>query len=139
MVWIGYHKIFTVYYFNLSKGLGKELIGSLIAGIFLASLTIYLYWLVAIIVFAAGLILSGKMQDKNQKTTVIVIFAILAIVVFLVGRNAKEETSGTSSNEDTVTNEISYMNTYIESKTGVTQYISNAGEFLQECIISVTC
>lgn len=55
--WVLYHKIFTVYYFNLSAGLGKELIGSLVAGIILASLTIYLYWVVAIAVLVAGIVL----------------------------------------------------------------------------------
>ena len=42
-----YHKLFTVYYFNLSQGCGKEIAIALFVGMFLAALTVS-FWYVSI-------------------------------------------------------------------------------------------
>jgi len=42
--WVLYHKIFNVYYFDLSNGLFKEFISSALFGFAMASLTITYWW-----------------------------------------------------------------------------------------------
>lgn len=42
-----YHKLFTVYYFNLSMGCGKEIATALFVGMFLAALTLA-FWYISI-------------------------------------------------------------------------------------------
>lgn len=90
-VWIIYHKIFTVYYFNLSQGLMKELFLSAFLGMILAGLTLYFWWLTAIILLLVGFGVSGKAENPSGKKAIIVVFAIAAIVVAIVGINAKSQ------------------------------------------------
>lgn len=47
IVWVLYHKVFTVYYFSLGQGLLKEFICCLIGGAILASL-IVAYWYITV-------------------------------------------------------------------------------------------
>ncbi len=91
-VWIVYHKIFTVYYFNLSQGLIKELILSAFAGIVLTGLTLYFWWITAIILLLVGLGASGKTENPSGKKAIITVFVIAAIAVAIVGINFKSQT-----------------------------------------------
>ncbi len=50
-----YHKLFTVYYFNLSQGCGKEIATAIFIGLFLAALTVA-YWYISIPVIILVLI-----------------------------------------------------------------------------------
>lgn len=88
-VWVLYHKIFDVYYFNFSKGLVKELITSAFVGALLMSATLYLWWLSDIILIIAGIIVSGKTEDPRKKKTIIIVFVIIAIIIALAGISAK--------------------------------------------------
>ena len=84
-VWIVYHKIFEVYYFNLAQGLMKELFLSAFLGLILTGLTLSLWWLAAIILLLVGLGVSGKAQTPSGKHTIIALFVIAAIIISIVG------------------------------------------------------
>lgn len=92
-VWITYHKIFTVYYFNLSQGLMKELILSAFLGGILTALTLYFWWITAIILLLVGVGVSGKTENPSGKKAIMVVFAIAAIVVAIVGISYKSQVS----------------------------------------------
>ena len=95
-VWVLYHKIFTVYYFSLSQGLMKELIWSVIIGIVLTGLALYLWWLVVLILLGVGLTTAGKVDNPSAKKTIMILFAVAAIVVAIVGLQFK---AGMKANE----------------------------------------
>lgn len=98
-VWITYHKIFSVYYFSLSQGLMKELFLSAFLGMILTVLTLYLWWLTAIILLLVGLGVSGKTENPSGKKAIMVVFAIVAVVVAIVGISFKSQMN--SSDVDT--------------------------------------
>ena len=87
--WIAYHKIFSVYYFSISKGLMKEIITCAFVGILLTSLTLYFWWLTALIIIVVGIVISGKVDDSSKRKAIIIFFVILAIVIALSGIVAK--------------------------------------------------
>lgn len=79
-----YHTVFEVYYFNASVGLLKELIGAFILGIIMTALTLYFWWLTAIIVILVGLANMGKTGNKMHLIISIVIAVIIAILGIVV-------------------------------------------------------
>lgn len=99
-VWAAYHKIFTVYYFSLSKGLMKELLVSAFLGAVLTALTLYLWWVTAIILLVVGVGVSGKTENPSGKKAIIGFFVIAAIAVSIVGiiyRSQVNTDTGTSA------------------------------------------
>lgn len=90
-VWITYHKIFAVYYFNLSQGLMKELFLSAFVGLILTGLTLNYWWIAAIILLLVGLGVSGKTDNPSGKKAIMVVFVIAAIVVSIVGISTKSQ------------------------------------------------
>lgn len=100
-VWIVYHKIFAVYYFNLAQGLMKELFLSAFLGMILTGLTLSLWWLAAIILLLVGLGASGKAQTSSGKHTIIAIFAIAAIIISIVGISFKSQSNRTEAGAGT--------------------------------------
>lgn len=90
-VWITYHKIFSVYYFNLSQGLMKELILSAFFGGVLTALTLYFWWVTVIILLLVGLGVTGKTENPSGKKAIVAVFAIAAIVVAIVGISYKSQ------------------------------------------------
>lgn len=98
--WIAYHKIFTVYYFSLSQGLMKELFLSAFIGGILTALTLYFWWVAAIILLLVGVGVSGKTENLSGKKAIMVVFVIAAIVVAIVGISYKSQVdagAGTSA------------------------------------------
>lgn len=78
-IWITYHKLFKVYYFDLAGGLVKEIVWSAVGGYFMALLTAKLWYVAAIIVILIGLAAKNKI-DNNVPLILAVVFAfILAI------------------------------------------------------------
>lgn len=84
-IWILYHKIFTVYYFSVSRGLMKELMVALMAGFGLTVVTLYLWWLSVLIILLVGIAVAGKAENSSSKKGIIIAFAVMAIVVAIVG------------------------------------------------------
>lgn len=63
-VWILYHKIFNVYYFNLVNGLLWELMGCTVGG-FLLMWLISEFWFIALIIVALGI--AYTIYKKKEK------------------------------------------------------------------------
>lgn len=57
-----YHKLFTVFYFDVSMGCGKEVVTALFVGLILAALTIY-FWYVSIPIIILVLIALFKRKQ----------------------------------------------------------------------------
>lgn len=84
-----YHKVFTVYYFSLSQGLMKEILTSAFLSLIMTAITLYLWYISAIIILIMGLSLMGKTHNR-----LVIIFAvILAIIIAIVGINVKKESA----------------------------------------------
>lgn len=85
-LWIFYHRIFTVFYFNLFNGLLKEVIGIALLGLLMTGITLYLWWLSAIIIVIIGLSISGEKRNKG----IFIASVVLAIVIAIIGINFKK-------------------------------------------------
>ncbi len=87
-----YHKIFTVYYFgSLTNNLFKELFGAFLVGIILTGLTLYFWWLAAIIIVLAGVGFAGKTDNPQGKKVIMGAFVVFAIIVAIVGIGFKRQ------------------------------------------------
>lgn len=82
-----YHKIFTVYYFSLSHGLMKELVTSAFLGLIMTAITLYLWYVSAIIILVIGLSVMRKTHNKLA----LIVAVVLAIVIAIVGINVKKD------------------------------------------------
>lgn len=107
-----YHKIFIVYYFRLFNGLMKEFITCFFIGLVLACLTLYFWYVVVILILLVGLMLLQKIQSNNGKIAVAVIFVVIAIVVGLIGKSAKESIWQNKDEEDDVVQSTNVSDTY---------------------------
>lgn len=85
-VMVIYHKIFIVYYFNLGNGLFKEIFFSALIGAFLLGLTFKFFIPLAIILVAIGFLFSRKSETNIGRNATIVLFSVIAIFVFCVGK-----------------------------------------------------
>ena len=82
ILWIGwtiallimYHKVFSVYYFNLSRGLMKEVVGACMLGAIMAGVTLAYWYVSAVIIIVIGLSVSSKMKSK-----VPIIIAVISV------------------------------------------------------------
>jgi len=87
-----YHKVFTVYYFgSLTNNLFKELFGAFLVGIILAGLTLYLWWLTALIIVGAGFAFSAKSDNPQTKKVILGVFIAIAVIVAIVGIGFKNQ------------------------------------------------
>ena len=93
VTWIIYHKIFTVYYFDIGAGLLKEIFFSAIIGALLAGLTLKFSSIVAIGIVIAGILISRKSESKAGRRLILVVFVLLAGIVFLTGNRFGKESS----------------------------------------------
>ena len=91
-----YHKIFTVYYFNLGQGLTKEIVGACLAGVVLTALTLYLWYISAIIIILFGIMGMSKLNSKVP----LVIAIIVAIVISFLGISAKNNSNNSQDNTE---------------------------------------
>lgn len=60
-------------------------------GALLTALTLYFWWVTAIILLLVGLGASGKTENPSGKKAIIVVIAIAAIVVAIVGLSYKSQ------------------------------------------------
>lgn len=91
VIWVLYHKIFDVVYFDLSRGILKEIIGSLIGGVLLTALTLMYWWVTDIIIVIMALAVIGKCRRSEQKILVVVCAAIIAILIAVAGISVNNE------------------------------------------------
>ena len=97
-----YHKVFTVYYFDLGAGLLKEIFFSAIIGALLAGLTLMFSTPVAIIIVIIGFLVSRKPENPSTRKFVLVLFIVMAGVIFFVGKRFQEESGETESATQTI-------------------------------------
>jgi len=83
--WITYHKIFTVYYFDFSQGLLKELIISVVIGLLLTGLSLKFWYASVIIILLVGIGFSSKTGSPSMKKMIMGIAAVVAVIVSVVG------------------------------------------------------
>lgn len=124
---IFYHKIFIVFYTNLGMGLLKELISLSIVAAILAGLTLYVWYIVAVILAIIGFLVANKAEDPNLKRGTYVIFAILIIIIaiagisFNVNRKKKNEEKEAVKKTETQVKSNEYMadtnDYYVEEET----------------------
>ena len=89
-----YHKIFTVYYFDLGHGLLKELGVSFILGLIMTALTFYFWWLTAIIIIVVGL----AFKAKSSSNAPFIIAVVLAVIVAFLGISMRRENGNDGKN-----------------------------------------
>jgi glucan phosphoethanolaminetransferase (alkaline phosphatase superfamily) len=119
-IWYFYHKIFTVYYFNLYHGLLNELGVTALLGALLTWLTLT-YWMIAL----AIVILVFAMLLRNQlPREAVTVMSIIAIVLLVCGLSSlkscnKSKTSSSSSQQTSAsTQENSPNRSYLSSSNG---------------------
>lgn len=102
-----YHKVFSVYYFNLKQGLLKELVTSAITGLILTAMSLY-YWIIGIIVIMClALMCVAKIQSPTGKKIIMVIAIIASIMVAIVGHQLRKQNAD-NSDDDTDYDEYEY-------------------------------
>lgn len=90
---IWYHKVFTVYYFSLGKGMLKELGTVFFLGLIMTGLTFYLWWLTAVIIIFTGLILKNKISNNIP----LIVAIVLAVLVGILGISMKSDSDGSTT------------------------------------------
>lgn len=99
---IFYHKVFAVYYFDLGQGLLKEIVGAVILGAVMTGVTLYLWWLTAIVILICGIVLSKKFSNN----IVLIGCVILAVIIVIMGIRFKADMKKNEI-EENQTNETS--------------------------------
>lgn len=97
-----YHKVFTVYYFSLSRGLMEEILWCGFLGYILASLTLKFSTPLAIGLIIAGWLLTRNIDSATLRNICFSLFAVAAIVIFFSGKKFQkllEEESTVKSSE----------------------------------------
>lgn len=97
-----YHKVFTVYYFSLSRELMKEILWCAFFGFLLAGLTLKFSTPLAICLIIVGWSLTRNIDSSALRNICFALFALLAVVIFFSGRKFQkllEEQSTAKSSE----------------------------------------
>ena len=97
-----YHKVFTVYYFSLSRGLMKVILWCAFFGFLLAGLTLKFSTPLAICLIIVGWSLTRNIDSPALRNICFALFAVVAVVVFFSGRKFQkllEEQSTAKSSE----------------------------------------
>lgn len=107
-----YHKVFDVVYFDLGRGLMKELVIAAFGGMILAAITVKFWVLSAIIIIITGLVCRGKFDDPAAKNTVLVIDIIIAIVISSLGIKVNKNQKQQDANNGTTVSQEEQNNSY---------------------------
>lgn len=100
-----YHKIFRVLYFDLGQALWKEFLTAAFIAMIMTAITLYLWWLTAIVIIMAGVALKKKVSSNVP----LVVAVILAIVIAIMGISSNAENS---DNTTTVSAEEAFINEF---------------------------
>ena len=84
LAFVIYHKIFTVYYFDLFRGIMSEIVSCIFVGYLLTELAITLWWLSSILLIIISITISKRLNTRSRKL-VISVFAIFAIIISVHG------------------------------------------------------
>lgn len=151
-----YHKIFSVYYFDLFRGIYKELFWCSLIAALLAGVTFLFSTPLAIIMIIVGWILTRKIDSTVLRTSTFLLCIAAAAVIFFTGKMFQKNMEGETIAGDTtstieyvevtdieVTNQAAFHiteseieNTYIPYETKVTDSKADATYPSSETIIS---
>lgn len=125
-----YHKIFKVYYFgSISQGIFREIIICFLAAIVLTGITIWFWYVSAIVLIIATLKLRNKCSEPAMKIAVTIGMGILIVFIAIAGiqvkKNVEQEETSTIKEEDTYDYEEEDAYNYEEEET---DYVYNNGE-----------
>ena len=103
-----YHKVFRVYYFDLTRGIIQELFTASIVATVMLIITLKFWWIAAIVVIIIGLSASAKAENKGP----LVIAVIVAIIISVLGTNVgkSSESSGNTNNSKSSSASVDYVN-----------------------------
>lgn len=99
---IFYHKVFTVYYFSLSRGLMQEILWCGFFGVILAGLTLKFSTPLAICLIIVGWSLTRNIDSSALRNICFTLFVVVAVIIFFSGRKFQkllEEESTAKSSE----------------------------------------
>lgn len=117
-----YHKVFTVYYFSLSRGLMKEILWCGFFGYILAALTLKFSAPLAICLIIVGWSLTRNIDSSALRNICFALFVVVAVVIFFSGRKfQKLLEEGTAPNSEIIIHEKEQIVT--ESTEAPTIYI----------------
>jgi len=91
-----YHKIFTVYYFNLGQGILKELVGAFILGAIMSAITFRFWWFTDIIIIWLGSVYA----KKTSQNALLIGAVILAVIISMTGIKLNHESKETEEIDD---------------------------------------
>ncbi|MCD8215926.1 MAG: hypothetical protein LUC97_09855 [Clostridiales bacterium] len=91
--WVMFHKLFTVYYFSMSKGILQEIIVSGIVGAVLMAITLRFWIVTAVIAIIIGL----AARKRTNSAVPLVAAVIIVILVACVGMNLNAEVEKATS------------------------------------------
>lgn len=97
---IFYHKVFTVYYFSLSRGLMQEILWCGFFGVILAGLTLKFSTPLAICLIIVGWSLTRNIDSSALRNICFTLFVVVAVIIFFSGRKFQkllEESTAKSS------------------------------------------
>lgn len=102
-----YHKVFRVYYFDLTRGIIQELFTASIVATVMLIITLKFWWIAAIVVIIIGLSASAKAENKGP----LVIAVIVAIIISVLGTNVgkSSESSGNTDNSKSSSASVDYV------------------------------
>ena len=120
-----YHKCFNVYYFNLGKGLFKEILVAGFVSLILIACFLVLWWLTAIILAFVTLYAIGRTENPTTKKVILVIGIVAIIIVSIAGINLKNK-----QNEEANNNEIENVSYCLDSIRKEPSYGCNKGIYL---------
>lgn len=112
---IAYHTIFEVYYFSLSHGLIKELFWAGFIGLLMTGLTLYFWYVAAVIILLIGL--STMSKTHNKVPLIIAIIAIIFIAIIGMRFRSVNMKQGNGKEDSNVSSEVNQIdNSGDESK-----------------------
>lgn len=88
-------------FFTLTKSPFIDgLISSIFYGYLLAILTVYLWYISAIILLIIGFCLMGKTENPKAKKVIMGVFVVLAIVISIIGINIRKDSKNSQDEQD---------------------------------------
>lgn len=103
----------TIYFGNVGQQMLTEFFKALFVGFILSIITISFWWIAVIVILIAGLIIAfTKAKRPAQRAGFFGIFVVLAIVVGIVGYNAKKDITGDDKKQTSCVEQIMESDDY---------------------------
>lgn len=101
LLFITYHKVFLVIYFDLPRGLLRELIGAMMIGGILAVASIYYWWIGLLVIAIVALVAISKINNSPLKIMILALAIIACIIVVILSHKMKNPAVSNSDPQNT--------------------------------------